>query len=48
MLRIVDELHHVSVAVGRFEQVCLRSAAHFSNQTAASVGMIAGAKIGYS
>ena len=37
MLRIIEEFNHIGVAVGCFEQMRLRSAAHFSNQTA-SVG----------
>ena len=34
MLRIVDEFHDVSMAVGGFEQMSLRSAAHLADQPA--------------
>jgi hypothetical protein len=32
VLRIIQELHDVGVAVGAFQQVCLRTPAHLADQ----------------
>ena len=32
VLGVVEELDHIGVAVGAFQQVCLRASAHFANE----------------
>jgi len=34
VLRVIEELNHVTVAVRRFNQVCLRPAAHLADEAA--------------
>jgi hypothetical protein len=47
VLRVIDELNHVAMTIGGFEQMSLRATAHLTNQTAGVSWHRGSMKIGY-